>query len=181
MTGGVEQARRRRAHFTRAVGHGLQEIFGALAERRDRVFDYGAALFLLLHGRALLLGLPPLGDVLVRADPAAALHRMIRDQQETSARGLDLVLDGAPLSNRGQKFFPVFLRIARERALGDPSRQHLGQRGSRFYVGRRQVIHLHNIASCRRPTAPRHRTCTALAPCCRWRCASARFPGADAG
>jgi len=48
----------------------LQQIFGALAECRDRVFDYGAALFLMLHGCALLLSLPPLSDVLVRADPS---------------------------------------------------------------------------------------------------------------
>ncbi|HSP49146.1 MAG TPA: hypothetical protein VLN61_02980 [Pseudolabrys sp.] len=31
---------------------------GTLAERRDRVFNDGATLFLMLHGRALLLGLP---------------------------------------------------------------------------------------------------------------------------
>ena len=142
MAGRVEQARRRRSHFTRTVGHDLQEIFGTLTERRDRVFNYGTTLFLMLHGRALLLGLPPLGNVLVRADPAAARHRMIYDQQETSGAGLDLVLNGAPLPNRGQKFFPVFMRIARERTLGNPFCQHLGQRGSRLYVGRRQFIHL---------------------------------------
>ena len=126
MAGRVEQARRRRTHFTRAVGHRSQKIFSTLAERRDRVFDHGAALFLMLHGRALLLGLPPLGDVLMRADPAAAFHWMICDQQKMAALGLDLVHDSAPEFNRGQKFFPVFLRIAREGALGDPSRQHLG-------------------------------------------------------
>ena len=119
----------------------MQQIFGALAECRDRILDYGATLFLLLHGGALLLGLPPLGDVLVRVDPAAALHRMILDQQETLTRGLDLVLNGAPLPNRGYKILPVLMVVAIERALRDPSRQHLRQRGSRFCVGRRQIIH----------------------------------------
>ena len=95
----------------------------------------------MLHGRALQLGLPSLGDVLVRADPAAALHRMIRDQQKMAALGLDLVHDGAPESNRGQKLLAVFLRVAGERALGNPFLQHVGQRRSRLYVARRQFVH----------------------------------------
>ena len=108
------------------MSHSSQEIFNPFAKRRDRIFDYGATLFLVLHGRTLLFGLPPFGDVLVRADPAAVLHRMIRDELEMPALGLDLVHDGASETDRGQKFLPVFLRITRERALGDTPRQHLG-------------------------------------------------------
>jgi len=49
VAGRIEQARRRRTHFTRAVGHRSQKIFGTFAERRDRVLNYGAAFFLLLR------------------------------------------------------------------------------------------------------------------------------------
>ena len=74
---------------------------------------------------------------------------MIGHQQEAPALGLYLVHDGAPFSDRSQKFLSVLLRIAGERALGDPLLQHLGKRGSRFNVGRRQLVTCCNIARCR--------------------------------
>ena len=89
-------------HFVRPVGYGLQQIFAALAERRDRALDGRAALFLLLHGGALLLGLPPLGDVFVRADPAATLHRMVGHQQQMAALRVDLMHDGAAPPDRAE-------------------------------------------------------------------------------
>ncbi len=113
-----------------------------IAEYRNRAFDCGAAALLLLHRIALQLGLPALGDILVRADPAAAFHRMIGHQQEAPTLGLYLVHDGAPLSDRRQKFLSVLLRVPRKRALGDPLLQHLGKRGSRLNVGRRQLVHI---------------------------------------
>lgn len=113
-----------------------------IAEYRDRAFDCGAASLLLLHRIALQLGLPPLGDIFVRGDPAAVFDRMIGNQQETPTLGLHLVRDGAPLSNCSQKFLSVLIWMPGKRALGDPLFQHLGKRGSRLNIGQCQLIHV---------------------------------------
>ncbi len=57
-----------------------------VAERGDRAFGQQPAVFLRQHGFALILQPLPLGDVFVRRDPAAALHRLPGDADRGGRR-----------------------------------------------------------------------------------------------
>src|SRR6188508_2728145 len=73
-------------HRPCAFADRLKVVLDALPENGDRLFDDGAALLLLLHRHAFALRIAPLGDILVRSNPAAIGHGAIDDRYRPSIR-----------------------------------------------------------------------------------------------
>ena len=145
-----------------------QHALDALAERGERGLDGGAPGLLLLHRDALPVGLAPLGDVLVRRHPAAALERRV-DDGDVAALVLAHVGDGLALGDAAQQVGDVLIGIAGEGAGSMRCCSISRSEAARLRQPRRQVVHLDVAPVAQDQLAGSSTTCTGPAPCCRAR------------
>ena len=91
-------------------------VLDALAEGEDRLLDRGAARVLLLQAEALALGRAARGDILVRGDPAAALHRPVDGGNHPSGVLRDLTARRLAVGKRRLELSAVGRNVAGEGA-----------------------------------------------------------------
>jgi hypothetical protein len=92
--------------------------------------------------RDLLLGDAPLGDVLVRGDPAAAAGRMVEDRDRAAVLQLDDQARVLAPAQHLEQALDVGIGIAGKRSARHPHGQKLAQGAARPDLVRRQRVHL---------------------------------------